>query len=180
MIERFVEIIAHIPKLRVVLYRWFLSWPDSPKPLTSDLRAAYWRVFMKALGSSSKISHQVKIMAPSNISIGKDTHVTNKVILDGRGGLTIGDDVLIGYESIIMTSTHNYQNPDTPIRLQGSYRKPVVIGNDVWLGARVIVLPGVTIGDGAVVGSGAVVTQDVPVYAVVAGVPARVIGKRGE
>jgi maltose O-acetyltransferase len=135
---------------------------------------------MKSVGECSRISHQVKIRAASGISIGKNTHITNRVILDGRGGLTIGDDVLIGYESIIMTATHNYQEPHTPIRLQGSSRKPVVIGNDVWLGARAIVLPSVTIGNGAVVGSGAVVTQDVPAYAVVAGVPAGVIGKRGE
>jgi maltose O-acetyltransferase len=180
VVERLVETIAHIPKLHTILYRCFLSWPDWPKPLTSQLRAAYWRVFMKSLGKGSRISHKVKVLSAPNISIGDEVHITNNVILDGRGGITIGDDVLVGYESIIMTSMRNYRDPDVPVRLQGSTRKPVVIGRDVWLGTRVIVLPGAKIGDGAIVGSGAVVTKDVPPFSVVAGVPAETIGKRGQ
>jgi len=77
--------------------------------------------------------------------------------LDGYGGLTIGDDVLVGFERIIITHTHNHQDVDKPIRLQGFFTKPVHIGNDVWIGARVIVHTGVTIEDGTVIGSGAVV-----------------------
>ncbi len=180
MFERIVDLIARIPKLRVIFYKWFLFWPDMPKPLTSQLRSTYWRLFMKSLGENSKISHRVKISSAPQIAIGKNTHITNNVILDGRGGLTIGDDVLIGYESIIMTTTHNYKDPFTPIRLQGSERKQVSIGNDVWLGARVIVLPGVVIGDGAVIGGGAVVTKDVPALAIMAGIPAIKIGMRGD
>ncbi|MBN2549568.1 MAG: acyltransferase [Anaerolineales bacterium] len=133
---------------------------------------------MKSLGRGSRISHWVKIRGADSISIGENSHITNRCILDGRGGLTIGDNVLVGYESIVITNTHNFENPDIPIRLQGSYRKPIVIGNDVWLGTRVIVLPGVTIGDGAVVAAGAVATQDIPSYTIAGGVPARVIGKR--
>lgn len=120
----------------------------------------------------------VKIQGSPNISIGKNTHVTNKCLLDGRGGLSIGDDVLIGYETIIMSTMHNYEDPNKLIRLQGSRYEPVVIGNDVWLGARVIVLPGVTIGDGAVVATGAVVTKDIPSFAIAGGVPAKILRKR--
>lgn len=180
LLERLVGIIARIPTLRWIFYSLCLSWPDWPKPHISYLRAAYWRTFMKQLGEGSRISNEVKITRPANISIGRDTHITNKVNLDGRGGLTIGNDVLVGFESIIITSTHNYANPNVLIRKQGFYTKPVVIGNDVWLGARVVVLPGVTIGDGAVVGSGAVVTKDVTSFSIVAGVPAKIIGKRGD
>lgn len=177
---RIVEIIARIPKIRWVFYHLFLSWPQQPKPLTSLLRAAFWRQFMQSLGEGSRISHQVLIKSPSRISIGKNTHVTNKVNLDGYGRLVIGDNVLIGFESIIVTHTHNHQDPDKLIRLQGFFAKPVFIGNDVWLGTRVIVQPGITIGDGAVIGSGAIVTKDVPPNAISAGVPARVIGERGK
>jgi len=178
MLEHLVRIISHIPKLRWFFYRCFLSWPDWPKPLTSYLRAAYWRVQMKSIGKGSRISHQVKIIAAPNISIGHNSHITNKVILDGRGGIAIGNDVLVGYESIIITLTHNHQDKDTLIRLQGAYCKPVLIGNDVWLGARVIILPGVRIGDGVVVGSGSVVSKDVQPFIIVAGSPAKKIGYR--
>ncbi len=64
-------------------------------------------------------------------------------------------------------------------RLQGVYSRPVSIGNDVWMGARVIILPGVNIGCGAILGAGAVVVDNVPSYAIAAGVPARVVAKRG-
>ena len=133
---------------------------------------------MKHLGEGSRISEFVKVLKEENISIGAGTAINNRTIFAGRGGITIGDNVLVGYETIIMTSTWNFQDPDVPIKLQGITTKPVVIGNDVWLGARVIIVPGVTIGDGAVVGAGAVVTKDVPPYTVVAGVPARKIGLR--
>lgn len=180
LLESLVSALARIPKLHVVFYGLFLNWPDHPRPLTSLLRAAYWRAQMKSVGSGSRVSHLVKIRGAPQISIGENTHVTNRCVIDGRGGLTIGSDVLIGYESIIMTVMHRFEDPNTPIRLQGSLKEPVVIGNDVWLGARVIVLPGVTIGDGAVVAAGAVVTRDVPPFSVAAGMPAKVIKSRLE
>jgi maltose O-acetyltransferase len=135
---------------------------------------------MRSLGANSYISYNVVIHNPEGISIGYNTRVTNKCILYGRGMLDIGDDVLVGYQSIVLTSSHRFHDANTPIRLQGSDVKPVRIGNDVWIGARVIIQPGVTVGDGAVIGSGAVVTHDVPSFAVVGGVPARVIGRRGQ
>ena len=176
MIRHIVSFISHIPRFRKVFYILFLDYPLKP---LEKLRWRYWKVQMKSLGTTSRISHRVKVQAPQNISIGSKTHITNRTYLDGRGGITIGDNVLVGYESIIMTSARNFGDTETPINLQGSTRKPVIIGNDCWLGARAIVLPGVTIGDGAVVGTAAVVTKDVPALAVVGGVPARILGKRG-
>jgi maltose O-acetyltransferase len=180
VLERLVEIVSQIPKLRVLFFRAFLFWPALPKPKMSKLRAVYWRAQMKSLGENSRISEYVKILAPSNISIGKSTHITNRVILDGRGELKIGDNVLIGFESIIITLTHKFNDPSSLIRQQGTYSKAVSIGNDVWIGTRVIILPGVNIDDGAVLGSGAVVTKDIPAYSIAAGVPAKVIGQRGD
>jgi maltose O-acetyltransferase len=173
-----VSVMARIPKIHGLLYRLFLSWPDAPKPMTSILRAAYWRRHMKTLGSESRISHQVKITAPENIAIGQNSGITNRCILDGRGGISIGDEVMIGFESVLITCTHRFENPEIPIRKQGFWEAPITIGDDAWLGARVIVLPGMTIGQGAVVAAGAVVTEDVPPYAIVGGVPARSIGSR--
>jgi len=95
--------------------------------------------------------------------------------------VTIGDDVLMGPDVVIMTTAHQFDDPATPIRLQGHLPvRAVTIGNDVWIGTRVVILPGITIGDGAVVGAGSIVTRDVPPLTIVAGNPARVLRRRGE
>jgi len=88
--------------------------------------------------------------------------------------VTLGNNVVMGPDVVIMTTAHAWEDPDVPIRLQGDVPiDPVAIGDDVWLGTRVIVMPGVTIGTGAVIGSGSIVTKDVAEYDVVAGVPAK-------
>ena len=97
-----------------------------------------------------------------------------------QGPLRIGDDVMIGPWALIYTRNHEMARVDVTIREQGETEAaPVVIENDVWLGGRVTVLPGVTIGSGAVVAAGSVVTKDVPPMSVVGGVPAKVIATRG-
>ena len=97
---------------------------------------------------------------------------------NAAGGITIGNDVLIGPYAVIHSSNHRIPPKGQLIREAGHEEKPVSIGNDVWIGAGAIILPGVKIGDGAVVGAGAVVTKDVAPYSVVAGNPAQVIRKR--
>lgn len=97
------------------------------------------------------------------------------VIYGLSGGLEIGNAVRIATQTVIIPGNHIFEDPDTQIRLQGIESKGVKIENDVWLGAGVRVLDGVTIGSGAVVAAGSVVTKDVPKYAVVGGVPAHVL-----
>ncbi len=80
---------------------------------------------------------------------------------------------------IILTRNHKFDSVDTPIQEQGGTTKPVTICDDVWLGTRVIVLPGVTIGKGAIAAAGAVVAREVPEFAIVGGCPAKVIKYRG-
>ena len=75
----------------------------------------------------------------------------------------------------ILTHTHNIERTDIPMGQQGMRVSEVIIGNDVWIGIRVIIMPGVKVGNGAVIGAGTVVTKDVPDYAIVGGVPARII-----
>ena len=95
------------------------------------------------------------------------------------GSVTIGNNVMMAPECVILTRNHAFDRTDIPMGEQGvQQEKPVIIGNDVWLGQRVIILPGVHIGNGVIVGAGAVVTKDVPDYAVVAGNPARIIKYR--
>lgn len=85
---------------------------------------------------------------------------------------------MMGPEVTILTHTHCIDRIDIPMSRQGSIVKKVCIGNDVWIGMRSIIMPGVKIGDGAVIGAGAIVTKDVPAFAIVGGVPAKVIKYR--
>lgn len=110
---------------------------------------------------------------PKGISIGKGCSIGPKVLLDGRMGLSIGKSVTIAYEAIVWTLNHDYNDVQF-----GGKGAPVTIKDYAWICSRAIILPGITIGEGAVVASGAVVTKNVPPYAVVAGIPARVIAQR--
>ena len=86
----------------------------------------------------------------------------------------------MGPDVVILTHTHKISDIAIPMEQQGMEIRPVTIGNDVWIGMRSIIMPGVTIGSGVIIGAGAVVTKDVPDYAVVGGVPAKIIRFRNE
>jgi len=121
----------------------------------------------------------VNTLAPTGrIRIGRHVHVGEGSMITAGELVEIGDDVVIGPQTIIVDADHRYLNPSAPMRVQGLKTAPIRIEPDVWLGGHVNVLKGVTIGRGAIVGAGAVVTHDVPPYAIVAGVPAQVIGRR--
>jgi len=123
--------------------------------------------------SSSTINMGARIYHPSGITIGEDCIIGEKITMDGRAALTIGNHVDIASEVMIYNSEHDINDP-TFIATES----PVTIGDYVFIGPRAIILPGVTIGKGAVVAAGAVVTKDVPENAIVGGVPAKVIGER--
>ncbi|GIG27093.1 DapH/DapD/GlmU-related protein [Cellulomonas denverensis] len=106
-----------------------------------------------------------------NLVLGTGVFVNQGCRFQDTGGITIGDDTLIGHGTTLTTLDHGI-DPDHRGDLEPA---PVTIGRQVWIGAAVTVVPGVTIGDGAIVGAGAVVTRDVPSRTVVAGVPARAI-----
>lgn len=109
----------------------------------------------------------------SGCSIGSGTRINRDCCLDIRGPLHIGNNVSISPEVAILTAQHRIDSPDFAL-----VTKPVVIGDNVWIGMRATILPGTTIGRGAVVAAGAVVTGSIPPLTVVAGVPARPIGGR--
>ena len=115
------------------------------------------------------------IRNPKGIVLGKGVSIGPKVLLDGRKGLTIEEGAVIGYGAIIWTLNHDYND----IHFCGK-GAPVTIGRRAWICSNSIILPGITIGEGAVVASGAVVTHDVEPYTIVGGIPAKVIGKRAE
>lgn len=108
-----------------------------------------------------------------NIKIGKRVFINSGCKFQDQGGITIGDDVLVGHNCVIATLNHVMD----PERRADMVPAPVKIEDKVWIGANVTILQGVTIGEGAVIAAGAVVNKDVPPRAVVGGIPARVIKK---
>jgi len=149
-----------------------------PYDLASGIKNIVLRSLLKRYGRGSNVGSSVRLLDPAKISIGNNVGIPRGITLDGRGELEIGDDTMIGFESIILTSTHVSKDKDVPIRKQGMFYAPVKIGKNVWTGARVIILPGVTIGDNAIIAANSVVDKDVPANTVCGGVPAHFIRER--
>lgn len=140
-------------KFRSLLFRMITDNPDKEINIQ---RKAVFAPSVK-LGKYSSIG--------INCSVGSET--------------VIGDSVMMGPDVYIFTVNHKTSNTLIPMREQGNTAvKGVTIGNDVWIGARSIILPGITIGDGAIIGAGAVVTKDVPPYTIVGGNPAKILKNR--
>ena len=132
-----------------------------------------YRLARIKIGKGSTIHTKTRFYNPRNIIIGEDTIVGEGAVLDGRARLIIGSHVDIASEVMIYNSQHDIEDENF-----SAVDKPVVIEDYVFVGPRSIILPGVKIGKGAVVGAGAVVTKDVPPFAIVGGVPAKIIGER--
>lgn len=138
------------------------------------LRLLLIKPFFRSIGNHTALRLHVDVKSPRRISIGCYSTVNKHALLDGRGGLlSIGNCVDVAQDAQVWTLQHDYNSSD--YRATG---KPVTIDDYAWIGARSIILPGVTIGRGAVVGAGAVVTKNVDPFTVVVGVPAKPIAKR--
>ena len=159
-----------------LMYTHVLS--KMPYGLGRKVKNMVLRRLFKRFGTGARVSTSVRLIYPQGITIGNDVGIPRNVTLDGRGGIDIGDDTMIGFESIILTSTHISKDKNIPIRKQGMFRAPVKIGKNVWTGARVIILPGVTVGDGAIIAANSVVSKDIPSNTVYGGVPASFIRER--
>lgn len=113
------------------------------------------------------------------ITVGDRSHIGRNSVLAGLGGISIGDDCLISSGVLIYSITQNVEkDPLNVIRENGNLKKPVSIGNDIWIGAGATILPGVTVGDHAIIAAGAVVTKDIRPWQIAVGVPAKSIKDR--
>jgi len=193
--------------IRGLLWRWRVA--ECSGPLFLGRRVQLYHAHHLHLGRSVTIEDDVRIDALSregvwlgdNVSVGRFTLIEATGLLSllgkgvrigansnlgdynsvgGAGGVTIGENVLIGQYVSFHPQNHIIDDPNRPIKHQGTSEQGIVVEDDVWIGARVTVLDGVHIGRGAVIAAGAVVTHDVPPYAVVGGVPARVLKWRKE
>jgi acetyltransferase-like isoleucine patch superfamily enzyme len=119
---------------------------------------------------AAEVGSEPSLTAGANVYVGRNSY------LGAWKPISIGDDTLIGAYCYIISGDHQFTARDVPLRLQGYKGAPIRIGRNVWLGAHVIVLAGVTIGDNAVIGAGSVVTSSIPNAEIWAGAPARRIG----
>ena len=132
-----------------------------------------------SIGAHSQVIVSTSLAEPGQfIRLGHRVGIGEFAYLGGGGGLSIGDDCIIGQYFSCHPENHVHADYDTPIRLQGVTRQGISIGPNCWIGSKVTVLDGVRLGAGCVVAAGAVVTRSVPADSVVAGVPARVIRSR--
>lgn len=137
------------------------------------------------MSEGALIWEDVHIFSPSRLELGRNVSINRGSVIHAGGGVRVGDNSAIGPGVIIYSQNHVFRRNDIPFIEQGYDLAPVTIGSNTWVASRVIVLPGVTIGDDCVIAAGAVVTADVPSGVMVGGVPARVIRqifprKRGE
>lgn len=168
-------------KLLILLYYGFARHlPQQPMPgykIGNWLRSAICSHLFKKTGKNITIKHGAYFGDGRNIVMGDYSQLGINCKVEND--LVMGDYVLMGPEVVIYSSMHAYDDLNIPIMMQGAKEiKPVTIGNDVWVGLRAVIMPGVKIGNHVIIGSGAVVTHDVTDYAVVGGVPAKVIRYR--
>jgi acetyltransferase-like isoleucine patch superfamily enzyme len=136
------------------------------------IRYEYWRQQLGSLGYGSKIYGRVVIERPQRVSIGEYSTLNEGVTIFARSPVTIGNHVRISTHVVIHTTGLNVEAKTPPYE---HYSKPIVIEDNVWLGSGASIVPGVTVGRHSIVAAGAVVTEDVPPYVTVAGIPAKVI-----
>lgn len=146
--------------------------------LIRKIREYYWRARLKHCGENFTCCSGTIIHGAKAIKIGNNVRIGERNCIHGHGGLTIGNNVKLGPEVFIWTMTHNYYAPKQLPFDEINFKRPVTIENNVWIGAKVCIIPGVTIGEGAVVAMGATVTKDVPPCAVVGGNPAKILKYR--
>ena len=149
-----------------------------PGRIGMAIRYIYYKRKCPSLGKRVRIFEDVVLVNAENIRIGRSTFINRSTLIHGRGGVSIGENVLIGPGVFITSTNHGYRRRDKIIQEQGFESQKITIEDDVWIGARSIVLPGVRISRGAVVAAGAVVTKDVDEYTVVGGNPAGLIATR--
>ena len=131
------------------------------------------------INENVQIESRCQLVSHGHLSIGPNSFVGMGSVIAATEAIYIGSDALIAAHVTVRDQDHRSDRLDIPYRLQGLLSKPIVIGDNVWLGANVAVLKGVTIGDGAIVGANSVVTKSVEEYSVVGGAPARLIKRIG-
>ena len=156
-------------------------YSNQAQKLTSELNGSYHdfdeirKIFSKLIGKT--VDDDFRVFPPFFTDFGKNIHLGKNVFINAgckfqdQGGITIGDNALIGHNVVLATINHN----EDVKKRANLIPAPIKIGNDVWIGSNATILPGVTVGDGAIVAAGAVVTKNVESKTIVSGVPAKYV-----
>jgi acetyltransferase-like isoleucine patch superfamily enzyme len=197
-----VEFAAHLRGLGpAALAQLYSRFSDGDSDFDERMRRILLRAMTRSCGDGVRIGRGVTYRHAETFSIGRGVFIGDQVVLQGRfdGSCTIGDHAWIGPQAFldardlvieervgwgpgakVLGSMHTALPPDVPIIETALEIKPVRVCAWADIGVNAVILPGVTIGKGAIVGAGAVVTQDVPPFAIVAGVPAKLVRYRAE
>ncbi len=164
LFESLMHVIFSLPRFRIFIL----------------LKISILKLMGAKFGRGVVIYPGVWIMNGRNLIVGNDVDFAYGVLVTTSGGVTIGDRVLIGYRTQILSTNHSIPPIGEKFPISGDKPAKVKIANDVWIGANCIIAPGVTIGEGAVIAAGSVVVKDVPPNSINAGVPSRIIRFRQE
>jgi acetyltransferase-like isoleucine patch superfamily enzyme len=160
-----------------------LRWPAVEFGPHCDVRRGLTITILHAgkvkFGEECILDRQLTVESGGNLTVGPRTIFGHHCTIGAKESIKIGSDCLIAEMVSIRDNDHAIGSTAVPYRQQGHVTAPIVIGNNVWLGSRVIVTRGVSIGDNAVIGAGAVVTGDVPPNSLAVGIPARVVRRLG-
>lgn len=168
--------------LCLTIYYGFARWlPTQPMPgwrFGYALRRLLIKQIAVLAGADVVVKHNAQVGSGVGLVLGDRAQLGHNCRIGNH--VTLGCDVVMGPDVVIMTSAHAFEDPDIPVNRQGALPiRPVVVGDDVWIGTRVIIMPGVAIGHGAVIGAGSVVTRDIPPFGIAVGMPAKIIRYRG-
>ena len=147
-------------------YAMFFPW----------LRSKVVSIYLEKCGIKPRVKKGAEISP--NATVGNRSELGTRCLI--QANVHIGDDVIMGPDVKIYSRNHKYDRLDLPISQQGKNYYQTYVGNDVWIGANVIITAGCKIGNHAIIAAGAVVTQDIPDFAITGGVPAKIIKYRNE
>ena len=142
------------------------------------LRYIFLKSFNRNIGDNVAIYEGVHVRNPEGLVIGNNVSINPMCYIEAAGGIEIGNDVSIAHMTTLISSSHKYNDPMIPIKNQGVDLKRIKIENNVWIGAKVTVLYGVTIGSGTIIGANALVNRDIPQNIIAGGIPAKKLKDR--
>lgn len=166
----------------LALYYGFAQYlPSSYTPIVGSLskriRYSLCRHIFKECGTNVNIERRANFGGGKNIVIGNNSGLGINSVCPSN--IVVGDNVMMGPNVYVFENNHRYDRTDIPMNQQGhTEKKPVIIGNDVWIGAFVRILPGRVIKDGSIIAAGTVLVKDFPEYSIVGGNPSKLIKSR--
>lgn len=168
------NICIHRKTFFLIYLLFFKNTPEDFRPYAlffPKLRSFFVQHYLKCCGDNLRVKKGAEISP--NASVGNNSELGTRCMI--QANVSLGNHVIMGPDVKIYSRNHKYDSLEVPIQMQGKNYYETHIGNDVWLGANVIITAGCKVGDHVIVAAGAVVTKDIPDYAIVGGVPAKIL-----